>query len=171
MKEKLKIGSLWEVEHWRRSSFRAGAWSADVTVDHNLVTNEGLDALLDIMFHGTSQIGTWYIALFNDDHTVAAGDTYATPGYTESSNYDEANRPAFTEATAASQSMTNSANKATFTMSTSETIYGAALVSDNTKGDTAATATLFGAAQFAASKAVEDDDTLKITVTITVSSS
>lgn len=172
MKPKITVGSVYEIEHWRKCSFRSEGWVADVTMDHNVVTNEGLNNLLDVMFHGSTQTSTWYIALFNDDVTPASGDTYASPSYTESSNYSEASRQEFNEAAASSESITNSANKASFTMSTTETIYGAALVSSDSKGDTAASgAVLFGAAKFASSKSVASDDVLKITVTISASSS
>lgn len=139
--------------------------------NHNLVTNEGLNALLDIMFHGSTQITTWYIALFESDSTPAAGNTYASPGVTECTAYDEANRVAFVEAAASSQSITNSANKASFTINASKTIYGAMLVGGgtgaDTKGDTAGGGTLYCSSRFTSSKAVEDDDVLKVTVTLT----
>jgi hypothetical protein len=173
MRPKIKIGSVYEVEHWRKSSFRSGAfYEVDHSWDHNVVTDEGLNKLLDVMFHGVTAIGTWYVAIYNDDVTPGTGDTYAVPTFTESSNYSEANRVAFNEAAASRQSITNGANKASFTMSTSETVYGAALVSNNSKGDTAATgAVLFGAAKFSSSKTVASDDVLKVTVTISASSS
>jgi hypothetical protein len=137
----------------------------------NLVTNEGLDAALDIMFHADTQITTWYVAVFNTNTTILATHTYAAPGYTESTNYDEANRQAYVEAAASGQSITNSANKATLTMNATETIYGAALVGGGsgatTKGDTAGGGKLWCAAQFASSKNVDSGDTLEITYTLT----
>jgi len=137
---------------------------------HNLVTNEGLDHILAVILHGSTQITTWYVEPFEDDHTVAAGDTYAVPGYTPCTAYDEATRQAYNEAAASSQSITNSANKATITISATKTIYGAALVGGGsaatTKGDAAGGGTLLCAAQFSASRSVVDDDTLEITYTI-----
>lgn len=141
--------------------------------NHNLCTDEGLNALLDIMFHGSTQITTWYIAIFEDDYTPIAGNTYATPGYTESTAYDEATRPEFVEAAASSKSITNSANKASFTMNATKTIYGGSLVGGGTgattKGDTAGGGTLYCSSQFTTEKPVEDDDVLKVTVTLTAS--
>lgn len=157
--------SIWDVEHWR------GGQLLSVTRDRNICTDEGLDALLDIMFHGSTQITTWYIALFESDTTPAAGTTYAVPVYTECTAYTEAARQAYNEAAASSKSITNSANKATFTMNATKTIYGAALVgggsapTDNT--DTAGGGTLYCASQFGASKSVVNTDVLKVTVTIT----
>lgn len=132
---------------------------------NNLVVNEGLDHALDLLFAADTQIDPWYIALFEDDHTVVAGNTYGTPGYTESVAYDEATRQAYVEAAASGQSITNSANRAVFTMSATKTIYGAALVSVSTKGDSGA-GVLFCAAQFTNPKSVNDDDTLEVTYTI-----
>jgi hypothetical protein len=166
MKVTLKLGSVYEVEHWRKCG-RSGGWIAYVTEDRNTVTYEGLNYALNVAFHGDTQESDWYVALFNDNHTVATGDTYATPGYTEATAFSEGTRPAWTEATATALEITNSANKASFTFTTAMTIYGASLVSDNTKGDTAATATLFGGAKFAASKAVGATDILKVTIKVT----
>jgi len=137
---------------------------------HNLVTNEGLNHILDVVLHAATQITTWYVALFNTNTTILATHTYASPGYTETTNYDEANRQEYNEAAASGQSITNSANKATFTMSATETIYGAAIVgggsAPSTKGNTAGGGTLLCAAQFSTSRSVVDDDTLEVTYTI-----
>lgn len=136
----------------------------------NIITNEGLDAILDIMLHAATQITTWYVALVETDTSPAAGQTYAVPVYTECTAYDEANRQEYEEAAASSQSITNSANKATFTMNATKTIYGAALVGGgtgaSTKGNTDGGGTLLCYAKFSASKSVEDDDTLEVTYTV-----
>jgi hypothetical protein len=152
--------SFWEFELWRAGKM------IDHWVDHNLCTNEGIDYYLDVAFSGGTAITSWYVALFEDNHSPAAGDTYAVPGYTECTAYDEANRPGWQEAGVSSQIITNSANKASFT------IYGASLVGGGstpaTKGDSVGGGTLFGSAQFASgSKSVVDDDILKVTVSIT----
>jgi hypothetical protein len=156
--------SVWEVEHWR------GEKLLSKTVDHNICTDQGLNALLDIMFHAATQITTWYVAIFESDTTPAAGTTYAVPVYTESTAYTEANRPAYTEAAASGKSITNSANKASFAINATKTIYGAALVGGgtdgDTKGDVAGGGTLYCASKFDSAKAVENGDTLKVTITV-----
>ncbi len=137
---------------------------------HNIVTNEALDAILNIMLHASTQITTWYVVIVETDTAAAAGMTYAVPVYTESTAYDEATRPEYTEAAASSQSITNSANKAAFTISATKTIYGAALVgggtAPTTKGNTAGGGTLFCYAKLGTARAVYDDDTLQITYTL-----
>ena len=136
----------------------------------NIINNEGLDAILNIMLHAATQITTWYVALVETDTAPASGQTYAVPVYTECTAYDEATRQEYVEAAASSQSITNSANKATFTMSATKTIYGAALVGGgtgaSTKGNTDGGGTLLCYAKFATSKSVEDNDTLEVTYTV-----
>jgi len=164
------VKSVWDVEHWRKGEL------LDKTRDHNIVTAEGLNQLLRIMFTGGTQIplANWYIAIFKSDTTPADGTTYATPVYTEETDYDSATRPQWQGGSVSGKSVDNSANKATFVFdatSDGDTIYGASLVGGSgadVKGDTADTdGRLYAAAQFSSSKTVEDDDTLKVTVTLT----
>lgn len=138
--------------------------------DHNLVVNEGLNALLDIMFHGTTQVATWYLAPFEGNYTPVATVTAATitAASTECTAYNEAARVEFVEAAAASQVTTNSASKATFTFNATKTIYGAFLASASAKSAT--TGTLFAAARFSASKAVVSGDQLLLTYSFTAAS-
>ncbi len=161
----VKVGSLWTVEHYR--SGRLISMERDIP---NIVTNEGLDADLDIMFHADTQITAWFVLLFETNTTPAAGHTYAVPVFTECTAYDEATRPAWVEAAASGESITNSANKANFTMNDTKTIYGAALVGGGTDADTiddqAGGGTLYCSIQFGTSKPVESADVLKITVTL-----
>jgi hypothetical protein len=134
----------------------------------NLVTNQGLDYLLNVLRNQT-QIAAWYVIPFESDSTPAAGNTYATPSFTECTTYTEANRPAWTIVAPSAQQLTNTASKARFTFNASKTIYGAALVGGGTgattKGNTAGGGTLLCASRFATSKAVESSDTLDVTYT------
>lgn len=138
--------------------------------DDNLVVNEGLNSLLDIMFAGSTQITTWYLGVFEGNYTPVAGLTAATvaANATECTAYASATRPVYTEAAASSQSITNSANRASFVFNATKTIYGAFLISNNTKGGTSGT--LFSAARFSSSKSVESTDELLLTYTFTASS-
>ena len=136
----------------------------------NLVVNEGLNALLDIMFHGSTQITTWYMGVFEGNYTPVATVTAATiaSASTECTAYASATRPEYVEAAASSQSITNSANRASFVFNATKTIYGAFLVSTSTKSGTSGT--LFSAARFSTSKSVENLDELLLTYTFTASS-
>lgn len=162
---KLAAQGRFIVEHWRQGEL------LDVSEDLNLVVNEGLNSMLDIMFHGATQITTWYIGLFEGNYTPVASVTAATitAAATESTAYDESTRQEYVEAAASGQSITNSANKATFTINATKTIYGAFLASASAKSATSGT--LFAASRFTSSKAVVDDDQLLVTYQIDLSSS
>jgi hypothetical protein len=136
---------------------------------HNLITTEGLNRILDVFLHGTTQTATWYCGLVNTNTVPDAGMTYDVPVFTESVAYDEADRPIYVEAASVAGSVTNSANKAVFTMSGTETIYGAFLTSVITKGNHAAGAdnVLYCYARFAAGKPVVDDYVISLTYTVT----
>lgn len=156
----LRIGGIFEVacygpdgrEKWRETA-------------HNIITNVGLNHILDVVFHGSTSVSPWYVGLKNTG-SVAAGDTMAShAGWTENANYDESTRVEYNEAAASSQSITNSANKASFSINTdSQTIAGAFLCSDSTKSGTSGT--LVCAANFASAKSADDGDTLEVTYTI-----
>ena len=137
----------------------------DATPVHNIVTNVGLNHILDTELHNATQVATWYVGIKNTG-SPAAGDTMAShAGWTENTNYDEATRVEYEEAAASGQSITNSANKATFTIDTdTQTIHGAFLVSNSTKGGS--TGTLLCVADFASSKACDDNDVLEVTYTV-----
>jgi len=134
----------------------------------NLITNGGLDHILDIVLSGGSQITTWYVLLTASTPTVAAGDTMSShAGWTEFTDYDEANRQTWTDGGVSSQSVDNSASKAVFTVSSnSSTIGGACLTSDNTKSGSSGTL-LGGGAFSGGDKSADDDDTISITATYT----
>jgi len=170
MVEDSRPGSVWDWECRDKNGHLK--WRESI---HNLVTEEGRDYYLDVALSSATQITAWYVAIFESDHTPAAGNTYAVPGYTESEAYDEATRPAWTEAGVSSQSITNSASKASFTMNATKTIYGGALVGGgtdaNTKGDAAGGGTLLCLSAFSSGKPVEDDDVIKLTITATMSAS
>lgn len=167
------VSSIWDVEHFRRKArgaiYEWALLSKDLSF--NLCTTEGLNRLLDVMFHGTTQITAWYIGLFEDDYTPLAANTYASPGCNETTAYDEATRPAYNEAAASSKVTTNAANKAEFTFNDTKTIYGGILVGGgtaaDTKDDAAGGGCLYASCRFSSSKGVVDDDILKVTVALT----
>lgn len=138
--------------------------------DTNLVVNEGLNHILNTVFHAGTPVTTWYLGLFEGNYTPAATVTAATisSASTECTAYDEATRQEYVEAAASSQSITNAASKATFTINATKTIYGAFLISNSTKSGTSGT--LMSAARFGSAKAVADDDQLLLTYTFGASS-
>lgn len=159
LKNKMKLGGRFEVV--ARDPDGNIKW---VETFENLVTNAGLDYLLDAGLSGGTPITTWYIGLKNAG-SVAAGDTMSSHGgWTENQNYDEASRQTWTDGGVSSQSVTNSGSPAVFTIDTnSQTIAGVFLTSSNTKGGT--TGTLLAAGDFSAARDLNDNDTLTVTYT------
>lgn len=142
----------------------------------NLVVNVGLQYMAGTSLDGsTARITTWYLGLYGAaaSNTPAAGDTMSShAGWTEVTDYSEANRPTatFVAATTANPSVvTNSASKAQFTMNNTVTVGGAFLTSDNTKGGTSGT--LFSAKDFDApgDRAVVSGDVVLVTYTFSLS--
>lgn len=165
---KLNLGAIFHLEHWRGDKLIAERH------DENLCPDQFINYMLDAGLSGGTPITAWYVLIFNDNFTADGDETYAVPGFTESTDYDEATRPAWTEAGVSSKVITNSASKATFTMNGTDTsIYGAALVgggsTPSTKDDQAGGGTLGPVAQFTggAVTGIVADDVLKVYITIT----
>lgn len=141
---------------------------------HNLVVNAGLTHWIGVEIAATTQITQWYVALEDDTPTNAAGDTYAShAGWTEHTDYDEATRPTYDEASGGTGALTNAASPATFTISASITAGGAALVGGgtaaDTPGDTAGGGTLLcGVAFTGGDRALVDNDVLEVTYAISI---
>lgn len=94
----------------------------------NLVTNAGLQHILDSEFGGDTQVTTWYVGLTAGSPTPAAGDTLAShAGWTEFSNYS-GDRKEWVEVRSG-QTMSNSASKAQFSITGGTTVGGAFLCS------------------------------------------
>lgn len=163
------IGSWWQWEQWRKID---GQYKlVDTWENGNVCTDEGITNMLGVHFSADTQITAWYILVFENDITPVITATYASPGFTECTTYDETTRPAWQEGGAASKSIDNISNKASFTFNAAKTIYGSALVgggSDpNTKGDTGGGGVMFCASQFVSgSKAVVSTDVLKVSVSV-----
>lgn len=165
VREGRRIKGIYTVEHWRDGRLLS------TEVSENVCTDEGLDALLDIMFHADTQITTWYCVISESSDAADVGMTYASPTFTECTAYT-GNRPAYDEAAASSQVTTNTASKAAFPMTDTKTIYGGGLVgggsAPDTKGNTAGGGTLFSYSKFTSSKSVVNGDTLNLTIELTL---
>jgi hypothetical protein len=144
-------------------------WTDEI---ENIVVNEGLDHVLDVVLHAGTQITTWYVGITDASPTVIGGNTMSShAGWTENVNYDEAARPTFVEGSVSSQSVSNSSNKAQFTINASaQTIGGAFLTSNATKSGT--TGTLYAAGAFTGgNKSAGVGDVISVTATFTSASS
>lgn len=155
--------------HWQVTCKRPDGSVRWVEEYDNLVTNEGLDYLLDAGLSNGSQVTTWYVGLLGSSPSPAAGWTKTEVGAADFVNYDEATLQTWTDGGVSSQSVDNSASKATFTISTNaSTIGGAYLASANTKAVEGGAATIYAAGAFSGGdKSADDDDTLEVTATFT----
>jgi len=170
LQEIMHISSIWTVELRRKDNNAL----LQRSISKNIYTIEGAKSILDVAVHGATQISTWYVVPFNSNTTPINTMIYATPVFTEFTGYSEATRQIYSEAAAANSSntiyMTNSANKAAFTITGSDTIYGAAIVgggsAPGTKSDTAGGGTLLCVTKFAAGIAVDATTVLSTTVQI-----
>lgn len=140
----------------------------------NLVVNVGLQYMAGVALTSTAQTTSWFVGLYGSGATnsPAAGDTMSShAGWTEVVAYSEATRVAanFAAATNANPSVvTNTSNKAVFTINGTTTVGGAFLTSGSAKSGTAGT--LFSAADFAApgDRSVVSGDILNVTYTFSL---
>ena len=134
----------------------------------NAVVNEGLDAILDIMFHADTQITTWYLGLIGSAvlADLLATDTMAShPNWTEEQSYTEGVRQEWDEDAASGQEISNSTYVA-FSINATTTISGIFCCSDSTKGGSSGT--LWATGLFTnGDVSVQSGDTLNVTYTIT----
>jgi hypothetical protein len=132
----------------------------------NKVVNVGIQKILDITFaDDTDIISTWYTAIMA---TTAITSTYTSTDISEATEFAEAARPVFVDARA-NQTVTNSANKSTFTCDKdATTMEGCFLISSNTFGSTAGLL-LSGAVFGTGSKDLDSGEKLIVTYTFVAS--
>ena len=138
----------------------------------NIVVTAGLNDSLDKHFKGSNYTAAWYVGLLSATPTVDPTDTMAShAGWTEVAAYDELVRQTLTLGAVAGGSVSNTAAKAVFTISTNGTDMGGAFISDGSAKATDSgynTGVLYGAGAFTAgNKSLDDGDTLTVTITLT----
>lgn len=138
---------------------------------HNLVVDEGLDDSLDKHLKGSSYTATFFVGLTDGAPTPAAGDDMTTHGgWAEATPYSEGVRETLTLGSVTAQSVDNSASKASFSINTGDTVGGAFVTTDNTKGGSSGI--LYGIGAFTGGdRIVANNDTLNVTVTLTAAAS
>lgn len=160
--EGVRLGGTFYVNHYNSEGELVDSFAAK-----NIVTNEGVTYALDVALSNGSQSTTWYIGL-KGTGAVAAGHTSAqiggTNGWSEVTTYTEGVRQTWTDAGVSAKSLTNAASPASFSINGTVTVFGAFLISNSTKSGT--TGTLFAAADFSSSKALNNGDTLEVTYAI-----
>lgn len=156
--------------------FRDGKKIGEDIVSTNLVTTAGLDYIAGAAYGGdaVSAQATWYLALYGNNVSPAAGDTsvVVVTKYGElDSQLTNATRPIWTpNAGNTGASSSNSDSPAVFTMdagAAATTLYGAMFIS--TSGKVSATGILMAASEFASSREVLANDVLNLTYTVQLS--
>jgi hypothetical protein len=176
--EKLKATAShrYRVECWKKGScFKNGKvkkfalnnpdqWLRWVEEFDNIVVTAGLNKYLDATLKTGLAAPLWYIGL-KDAGTVDPTDTLAShPGWAElTATVYTGNRPAWTPGAISGGSVSNTASKASFTITGADTLYGA-LMCDAASGTVG---TLLGAGDFSIPRVLYVGDTELITVTCT----
>ena len=134
---------------------------------NNIVVNVGLDDVLNKYYKGSAYTAAHYVGLVSGTPTVAATDTMSSHvGWTEIVAYSEAARQTLVLGAVASQSVDNSASKASFSINGTATVGGGFVATDATKSGT--TGILVGAAAFTGgNKSLTSGDTINVTITLT----
>ncbi len=152
--------------HWKLECFDRDGKLKWIEEFDNLVTTEGLNDSLDKHLKGSGYTAAWYVGLTASSPSFAAGDTMSShAGWTESTTYSNATRPALTLGTVSAGSVDNSASKASFNINGTVTIGGAFVVANSTKGGSSGV--LYGGGAFSSNRSMLNGDTLNVTVTAT----
>ena len=132
--------------------------------EKNIIVTAGLNHVLDVEFHATTQVTTWYIGLKAAGTPIAADTMASHSSWAEITDYS-GDRKEWTEGAASSGSMTNSSS-VDFSVTGTATVAGAFL---NTAA-TGTAGTLYGVVDFSSARSVINGDTLQVTVTVTAAS-
>lgn len=159
----------------------AGAYTHDVNgedeqVDHNLVTTEGLNYMLNVALRAQAPEAGWHLALFGGNVSPLASWTAAnfvvngTEITSTTAGYSEASRRSYTPVAAAAGAITNTAAKAAFTIVSTGTlvVYGGALLSSPVRGGAAGV--LMSASRFTATRNLENADVFNLGYALTLTS-
>lgn len=141
----------------------------------NGVTTAGLTHILATQFDAGTQVTSWYFGLINNSgfSALSAADTmgshagWSELGTSSSDKYDETTRQQWVLTAAAAAASSDAA--ATFTINATVAVYGVFITSSSTKGGT--TGTLWATAAFPAVQNLVDDQTLKVTYTVSATAS
>lgn len=128
----------------------------------NLVTNAGLQHILDTVFSGGTAVDPWYVGLADDSPSFAAGDTLGSHGgWTEFDEYSD-DRKAYVE-TRTNQQLSNSGSVASFSITAAGGGVGGAFLCSAASGTTGTL--MCGAALSGGNRSVASGDTVEVTYT------
>ena len=148
----------------------------DEIIDKNLLPEASILNILNVVFGVTSKQANWYLTLYANAINPAANWTAAnfaaTAGEITSNTegFTQATRPAWTPGVAATGQIDNLSARSTFTIActTSLTVNGAALFSENTRGGT--TGVLGSAARFGSTRTLYNNDSFQLGYRVTLAS-
>lgn len=138
----------------------------------NLVTNQGLNHVLETQINAGSAITVWYLTGFTDNVTPLATHTAAVPGTTEITTTDvaESVRETYNANAASSQSIDNVAGPvAQYIADQSFTMWGMQLIGGGTSAFANTSGTLWASTLLSASRSMVTLDTLDMTYTFPAS--
>lgn len=141
---------------------------ADLKVTSNLVVAEGILYVLNAALGGAAQTSNWFLAPYSGNATPASNwtaanfATNATEITSATQGYSEANRQPWVSSAAADGKIGNLSSYAQFSIVASSplNIYGAGLLSSQTKGGTSGT--LVSATRFEPARQVNNGDTFEL---------
>lgn len=164
------IANVRFLHHWEIQCFGADGRLKWTEAFDNLVTNEGLNDILEKYWKGSGYSASHFVGLADGTPTFAAGDTMSShAGWTEIQDYDESTRRTLTLGSVSGQSVDNTAAKASFSINDSVTVGGAFIATSSTKGGTTGVL-VAGAAFSGGDRALLNGDTLAVSVTLTAAS-
>lgn len=144
--------------------YRDSVNGIDLGISKNLLTTEGMNHILMVALGATAKISNWYLGLSGANATplltwtAANWAANATEITSNTEGYSETTRRGFTAGTASGGVIDNYASRAQFTIATatSVVVYGAGLLSLNTKGGT--TGVLISSVKYASARTFVNGD-------------
>jgi hypothetical protein len=152
----------------------AGNLKWEDTAD-NLITNAGLNDVLNEYIRNTTQTAAWYMGLVDNTSftAFAAGDVMSShTGWIENAAYSNGTRPQWSPGASSGQSITNASTVNFSINANTQTIHGLFIVGGTGASTiSATTGTLFSEAAFSGgNQAVNNGDTLQCTYTLSLAS-
>jgi len=135
----------------------------------NRIPQQGVDYFANVSMLGAiGPISNWYVGMFEGNFVPGAGTTAADlpGGAGETTAYSQATRPEWEKTYDGTAVISNVANRASFSFTSSKTLYGAFLVSSSIKGGN--TGTLLSIARFPTPRQIDAGYTGQLGVAITL---
>ena len=137
----------------------------------NIVVDEALKYYQETALNNGTAKPTWYLGLFKGTRTPEATDTGTTISALQeelTTEYSETNRVTWIVNAVVDNNIGNNDAPASFNMVVGETVTGAMLMSENTKGGSVAGTILMAAAKFSSARVVISGDEIILTYELTM---